>query len=109
MRDLVLAIVGVIWVGILVLVGGRFFALLIGANPDTEIVSRIYRHSDFWVKPFFDVFGLTNEALESTGGVFEAASLLAFVVYFIAGGLILSGLRSAMYGDRWFGRPYYGP
>lgn len=71
------------------LVGGRFLALLANANRDSEIVDRLYRYSDFWVKPFFNMFDLANKAVNNTGGVFEPASLIAFVVYFIAGAVIL--------------------
>jgi hypothetical protein len=100
LRDLVLAALGVLWVIILALVGGRFLVLLFDANRDSEIVDRILRHSDFWVKPFFDILGLADKAVEETGGVFEPASLIAFIVYFIVGSLILGGLRAAFSSGR---------
>lgn len=90
LRTLVLTILGVLWAAILVLVGGRFLALLVGANADSEIIDRLYRHSDFWVKPFFGMFDLANKTVEDTGGVFEPASLIAFGVYLIAGLLIIA-------------------
>jgi hypothetical protein len=89
-RGLISTIVGLVWVSILVLVGGRFLALLADANRDSEIVDRLYRHRDFWVKPFFGMFDLANKTVNETGGVFEPASLLAFVVYLLAGMLVLA-------------------
>ena len=75
----------VVWVAVLVLVVGRFLALRGGANRDSEIVDRLYRHSDFWVKPFLGMLDLSNKTVASTGGVFEPASFIAFIVYSLAG------------------------
>ena len=97
LRGLIGTIFGLAWAAILVLVGGRFLALLVDANRDSEIVQRLYRHSDFWVKPFFGMFDLANKSVNNTGGVFEPASLIAFVVYFVVGALILA-LISAPFG-----------
>ena len=99
LRDFVLAVAGAVWAVVLFLVGGRFIALLIDANRDSELIDRLYRHSDFWVKPFFGVLGLTNKSVEDTGGVFEPASLLAFGVYLVLGMLIFGVLRSAFYSE----------
>jgi hypothetical protein len=103
LRDLLLTILSLVWAAILLLVGGRFLALLAGANPDSELIDALYRYSDFWVKPFFNVLGLENKAVENTGGVFEPASAIAFVVYFIAGALVLGIVRGAAggWGGRW--------
>jgi hypothetical protein len=95
---LLVTLVTVIWTVILFLVGGRFIALLIGANRDSQLIDWLYRHSDYWVKPFFNVLGLTNKAVENTGGVFEPASLVAFVVYFLAGALLLNLLSGTFSG-----------
>lgn len=95
LRSVVTTIFALVWAVVLVLVGGRFLALLAGANTDSEIIDRLYRHSDFWVKPFFGMFDLANKTVEDTGGVFEPASLLAFIVYFVAGALIMTLLASA--------------
>jgi ABC-type Na+ efflux pump permease subunit len=94
LRGLLNTIVGLIWVAVLVLVGGRFLALLADANRGSEIVDRLYRHSDFWVKPFFGMFDLANKTVNDTGGVFEPASLIAFIVYFLAGLLVLAILNT---------------
>ncbi len=104
LRDLILTIVSLFWAVVLVLVGGRFVALLLGANQDSELIERLYRHSDFWVKPFFNVLGLTNEAVEGTGGTFEPASLLAFIVYFIIGALVIGAIRNS---TSYFGGRYH--
>ncbi len=96
LRSLITLIVGLVWAGILVLVGGRFLALLFDANRDSELVDRLYRHSDFWVKPFFGMLDLANKTVGETGGVYEPASLIAFVVYFV-GGLLILALLSALF------------
>src|SRR5438046_10627891 len=93
-RGVLTTIVAVIWAVVLVLVGGRFFALLADANKNREIVDRLYRHSDFWVKPFFGMFDLSNKTVNSTGGVFEPASFIALIVYTLAGLLVLSILSA---------------
>ena len=95
LRSVIVTIVSVFWAAVLVLVGGRFLALLLGANAESEIIERLYRHSDFWVKPFFGMFDLTNEAVAETDGVFEPASLIALVVYVLAGMLVLSILTAS--------------
>ncbi|MDP9235786.1 MAG: hypothetical protein M3P30_00050 [Chloroflexota bacterium] len=94
LRGVVTTIFGLFWVIVLVLTGGRFLALLANANRDSEIVSRLYRHSDFWVKPFFGMFDLTNKTVSDTGGVFEPASFLAFIVYLLAGLLVMAILNT---------------
>jgi len=106
-RDVILTILSLVWAVILVLVGGRFLALLVGANPDSDLVDALYRYSDFWVKPFFNILGLTNKTVENTGGVFEPASAIAFVVYFIVGAIVLSIVRGAASGG-WGGRWRHG-
>ena len=107
-RNLLVTILSLVWAAILLLVGGRFLALLFGANRDSELVDGLYRYSDFWVKPFFNILGLTNKAVEDTGGVFEPASAIAFVVYFIIGAVILSVIRGATAGGGWGGRWRHG-
>ena len=94
LRSLITLIVGLAWAGILFLVGGRFLALLFDANRGSELVDRLYRHSDFWVKPFFGMLDLSNKTVNSTGGVFEPASFIAFIVYLLAGMLILAALAA---------------
>jgi len=47
LRNLVVTILGLLWAAVLVLVGGRFLALLFDANRDSKIVQRLLRHSDF--------------------------------------------------------------
>jgi hypothetical protein len=90
LRSLVLTVIGLVWTVVLVLVGARFLALLFNANRDAAIVDALYRWSEFLVRPFFGMLNLTNEAVEGTGGVFEPASLIAFVVYFILGLIVLA-------------------
>jgi hypothetical protein len=93
-RSLIMLALMVFWIVVLALTGGRFLALLADANRESEVIERLYRHSDFWVKPFFGMFDLSNEAVESTGGVFEPASLIAFLVYLVLGLIVLALLGS---------------
>lgn len=89
------------------LTGGRFLALLAGANPDSELIERLYEWGGFWVEPSFNMFGLSNKAVEDTGGVFEPASLLAFLVYLVIGAfiwLIVSGAGLARFRHAWVSR-----
>jgi hypothetical protein len=88
MRGLIVTIFAVLWAFLLLLVGGRFLALLVNANRDSDLVDGLYDWSEFWVEPFFNLFGLTNKAVEDTGGTFEPASLLAFAVYLVIGAII---------------------
>ena len=100
MRGLLLTIFAVFWAFILLLTGGRFLALLANANRDSDLIDGLYELSEFWVEPFFNVFGLTNKAVEDTGGVFEPTSLIAFVVYLVIGAIIwtfLSGVAFARF------------
>src|SRR4051812_16319819 len=90
LRNLVATVLGLLWAGIIVLVGGRFLALLVDANRDSEIVQRLFRHSDFWVKPFFGIFDLSNETVSRTGGIFEVASFVALIVYLVVGLLVIA-------------------
>ena len=101
LRGVVSTIVTIFWLAVLVLVGGRFLALLGGANRDSEIVDRLYRHSDFWVKPFFGMFHLSNKTVD-TGGVFEPASFIAFIVYVVAG-LLIMAILTASFRPMWGG------
>jgi hypothetical protein len=87
---------------LLFMTGARFVLLLLNANKDNEIVHWILSRSDFWVKPFVDMFNLANKAVDDTGGVFEPASLIAFMVYAIVGSIILAALSGTLFGG--FGR-----
>ena len=80
---------------LLFMTGARFLLLLFNADRGNEIVDWILRKSDFWVKPFVDLFGLTNRGIEETGGFFEPASLIAFLVYLVIGGFVIGLLRAA--------------
>lgn len=94
LRGVISTIFGILWAIVLGLTGARFLALLANANRNSEIVSWLYRHSDFWVKPFFGMLGLANKTVGDSGGVFEPASFIAFIVYFLAGLLVLALLNT---------------
>jgi hypothetical protein len=87
---------------LLFMTGARFTLLLLNANKDNDIVHWILSRSDYWVKPFFNLFDLKNQAVGDTNGVFEPASLIAFIVYAFVGSLILAALSGALFGG--FGR-----
>jgi hypothetical protein len=100
MRGLLLTVFAVFWAFVLLLTGGRFLALLVNANRDSDLIDGLYDLSQFWVEPFFNILGLGNKAVEDTGGVFEPASLIAFVVFLVIGALIwmlLSGAALARF------------
>ena len=75
---------------LLFMTGARFLLLLFNANKGSEIVHWILSSSDYWVKPFVNIFHLTNKAVGDTGGIVEPASLVAFIVYLIVGSLALA-------------------
>jgi hypothetical protein len=100
MIRLLVGILTVLWALVLLLVGARFLTLLVDANRDSELVQWVLSRSEFWVAPFFGIFNLANEAVGSTGSVFEPASLVAFLVYGIVGGIILRVLAEPF---GWYG------
>ena len=101
----ILATIVSLFVGFLLfMTGARFLILLFDADRNSEIVDWILRKSDFWVKPFADLFGLANRGIEETGGFVEPASLIAFVVYLIVGGLVIGLIRNASSGWGGLGR-----
>jgi hypothetical protein len=103
LRDVLRTIASIILAVILFLVGGRFLILMFGANKDSEIVDWILRHSDFWVKPFFGIAGLSDKAVTDTNGVFEPASAVAFIVYLVIGAIVMSLLS---FGGAYYSRTY---
>jgi hypothetical protein len=97
-RDLVTAVLGLVWVAILVLVGARFVFLLMGTDSTSRLAEALYHRSDFWLRPVFEHLGLANKALLATGGgSFELASLVAFGVYLLAGWLLLAIVRDGIF------------
>jgi hypothetical protein len=83
---------------LLFMTGARFILLLLNANKDNEIVHWILSRSDFWVKPFASLFDFGNQAVGDTGGFVEPASLIAFLVYAVIGGLLLAALNGVLFG-----------
>jgi hypothetical protein len=85
---------------LLFMTGARFILLLLDANKGNEIVHWILSRSDFWVKPFASLFDLSNQAVRETGGFIEPASLIAFLVYAVVGGLALAAMNGMLFGGR---------
>ena len=81
-----------------------FLLLLLNADKANNIVHWILSHSDYWVKPFMNIFHLANKAIDETGGVLEPASLIAFIVYAVIGALILAVLNGAFMRGGYGGR-----
>jgi hypothetical protein len=81
---------------VLVLVGGRFVALLLDADR-TDLVTWLLDASQPCVQPFVRVFGLEDE-MAPGGGVFEFASFVAFGAYLL-GGSALVMLAGQFAGD----------
>jgi hypothetical protein len=96
------ALAGLFLTFLLFMTGARFFLLLLNANKENDIVHWLLSRSDYWVKPFFNLFDLTDQAVGDTGGVVEPASLIAFIVYAVVGSLILAALSGALFAT--FGR-----
>lgn len=78
-----------------VLVGLRFVFLLVGANPASSFVSWLYNTSGPLVAPFEGILG--HPAVLAPGAivhsVFDPASLVAFIIYAVIGGLLLTLFR----------------
>jgi hypothetical protein len=83
---------------LLFMTGARFILLLLDVNKGNEVVHWILSRSDFWVKPFANLFSLSNRAVGDTGGFVEPASLIAFIVYAVIGGLLLAALNGVLFG-----------
>ena len=81
------------WAAVLVLIFGRWLALLLGANQ-SNLIEQAYTYSEVVLRPFFGIAGLSNQQRDGSG-VFEAASAIGFAVYFATGALVLALARGA--------------
>jgi hypothetical protein len=93
---------------LLFMTGARFLLLLLDVNKGNEIVHWILSRSDFWIKPFANLFDLSNHAVGDTGGFVEPASLIAFIVYAVIGGLLLAALNGVLFGGHGSRRLLHG-
>ncbi len=59
----------------------RFIFKILGANPNSGIVSFTYSLSDFFMAPFVGIFNMTTAQGNVTTAVFEPGTLVAMVVY----------------------------
>ena len=94
------------WIGISlavveVILGFRLGFLLAGANPSNGFVDFIYDISDPLAEPFQGI--VSNRGVD--GGTFEPASIIAMLVYLVAGALLIAlilATRSGLvpHGDR---------
>lgn len=73
------------------LIAGRFFLRLAGANPDSQFVAWVYDWSRPFVAPFAGIFGSQTSVTGPgavTSSVFDWTALIALVVIGIIVGLI---------------------
>ena len=93
-------IISIIFGAIELIIGLRFFFLLLGVNPSASFVSWIYSLSGPLVAPFTGIFGAATTA--SSGAVvhsvFEPAAIVALVVYAAVGGILLRLLATPSRG-----------
>jgi hypothetical protein len=104
---LLLNILSILWGLLLVLVGGRFLLLLVGANRDASLVRWVLDKSNFWVEPFFGILRMADRTVGTTGGTFEVASLFAFIVYAAVGAVLFWALTFPFRGDGFFHRGHH--
>ncbi len=85
------AVISIIFGLIEFLVGFRFAFLLLGANPASTFVARIYDWSTPLVTPFAGILGqsVTTPVGAVVHGTFEPASLIALIVFATIGGILL--------------------
>jgi|GEM_PF-904079 len=84
----------------------RFVLVLTGANPDAGFAQLIYGLTGWMVAPFTALFPTpVYEGAAATGG-FEAASLIAIIVYILLGFLITKVLDLALGTNRTTGTVY---
>jgi hypothetical protein len=73
------------------LVGSRFVLLLLGVDPTNRLVDWVYAVSNPLVVPFnriFDQSAVVTQGI-AVESIFEVASLLALLVYALAGNLLI--------------------
>ncbi len=89
------------------LIAIRFVLLAVGANENAGFAQLIYGVTGWMVAPFANLFGspLTYPGAAGTG-VFEAASLVAIVVYALVGLLIAKIAQLALGTNRTTGTVY---
>ena len=94
------------WIGIAlavieVIIGFRLGFLLAGANPSNGFVDFIYDISGPLTDPFQGI--VSNRSVD--GGIFEPPSIIAMLVYLVAGALLIALILAmttglAPHGDR---------
>jgi flagellar biogenesis protein FliO len=73
-------VVGLLFSVIEILLGFRLGFKLLGANPGNEIVSGIYKITQYIVSPFENIFSKVNTEGIETASVFEPATLIAMLI-----------------------------
>lgn len=73
-------IVGLVFGAVEILLAFRLGFKLLGANPGNDIVSGIYKVTQYIVSPFENIFSKVNTDGIETASVFEPATLIAMLV-----------------------------
>jgi hypothetical protein len=92
------AIISLVFGFIELLVGLRFIFLLLGANPSAWFVMWVYNTSAPLVTPFAGILGHPTTVPAGAAGaivhsVFDPSTLVAFIVYAVVGGIIVTLFR----------------
>ncbi|HEX6257922.1 MAG TPA: hypothetical protein VFZ48_00415 [Candidatus Saccharimonadales bacterium] len=89
------AIISAVFGLIELVLGFRFMFLFLGANPSAPFVDWIYDVSTPFVTPFAGILGQPVVAPVGTvvNSIFDASTLIAFVVYASIGGLLIAFTR----------------
>lgn len=72
-------VVGILFGVVEIILGMRFIFKLLGANPENGFVKAIYNITQFFVAIFENIFAEIT-INESTGAVFEPATLIAIII-----------------------------
>jgi hypothetical protein len=73
----------------------RFVFRLLGANPLSGFVDFIYRVTDFFVSPFYGIFGEPSFNGAQTAAVFDTSTIVAMLVYGLVAWVIVRLLTAA--------------
>jgi hypothetical protein len=80
--------------GVEVILGFRLGFLLAAANPSNGFVDFIYDIGDPLAEPFQGI--VSNRSVD--GGIFEPASIIAMLVYLVAGALLIAAILAMASG-----------
>lgn len=100
-------IVGVIFSAVEIILGLRFIFKLLGANAENSFITFLYGVTGFFVKIFEGIFSQVT-VNESSGAVFEPATLLAMLIIGLLA-LVVLKLMTPRVGSHTVKTDYAGP